>query len=107
MSGLTRRGSAAGALGFGRAAAQQPWPNRTVRLVLPFAAGGAADVVIRIVAAAISDSTGQSFVVENRTGGSGNIGTEAVARSTQDGTTFGRLARHAGDQPAYVCPAAL
>jgi tripartite-type tricarboxylate transporter receptor subunit TctC len=66
----------------------EPWPTRPVRLVLPFAAGGAADVVIRIVGAAVAERTGQNMVVENRTGGSGNIGTEAVARAPADGNTF-------------------
>jgi tripartite-type tricarboxylate transporter receptor subunit TctC len=81
------------ALTAGAASAQQPgpqppWPTRTVRLILPFAAGGAADVVARIAAQAVGESTGQSFVVENRTGGSGNIGTEAAARAAPDGYTF-------------------
>lgn len=66
----------------------EQWPTRPVRLVLPFAAGGAADVVIRIVGAAVAERTGQNMVVENRTGGSGNIGTEAVARAPADGYTF-------------------
>ncbi|WP_270934541.1 Bug family tripartite tricarboxylate transporter substrate binding protein [Falsiroseomonas oryzae] len=66
----------------------QAWPARQVRLVLPFAAGGAADVVIRIVAAHMAESSGQAFVVQNITGGSGNIGTEQVARAAPDGTTF-------------------
>lgn len=66
----------------------QTWPTRPVRLILPFAAGGAADVVIRIVAASISVNLGQNFVVENRTGGSGNIGAEAAARAPADGYTY-------------------
>jgi len=69
-------------------AAAQSWPSRPVRLVLPFAAGGAADVVIRIVGASISEATGQNFVVQNVTGGSGNIGTDQVARAAPDGYTF-------------------
>lgn len=66
----------------------QEWPSRPVRIVLPFAAGGAADVVTRIIAAALTDATGQNVVVQNLTGGSGNIGAEAVARAAPDGTTF-------------------
>jgi tripartite-type tricarboxylate transporter receptor subunit TctC len=66
----------------------QDWPARPVRLVLPFAAGGAADVVTRIVMAKVSEQTGQQFLVENRTGASGNIGTEAAARAAPDGYTF-------------------
>ena len=74
--------------GFAAPAASQTWPARPVRLILPFAAGGAADVVIRIVAASVSDNLGQNFVVENRTGGSGNIGAEAAARAPADGYTY-------------------
>lgn len=70
------------------AQAQASWPDRPVRLVLPFAAGGAADVVIRIVGAAVAERVGQNMIVENRTGGSGNIGTEFVARAAPDGYTF-------------------
>jgi len=69
-------------------AAAQTWPSRPVRLILPFAAGGAADVVIRIVAGAVGENLGQNFVVENRTGGSGNIGTEVAARAPADGYTY-------------------
>jgi len=64
------------------------WPSRFVRLIVPFAAGGAADVVTRIVAAQMGNNLGKNFVVENRTGANGNIGTEAVARSAPDGYTF-------------------
>ena len=55
---------------------------------MPFSAGGAADVVTRIVAAHIAENLGKNVVVENRTGSNGNIGTEAVARSEPDGYTF-------------------
>ena len=66
----------------------QAWPNRPVKLILPFAAAGAADVVARITMAKVSEQTGQQFVIENRTGASGNIGTEAAARAAPDGYTF-------------------
>jgi tripartite-type tricarboxylate transporter receptor subunit TctC len=66
----------------------QEWPARSVKLILPFAAGGAADVVARITMTRVSEQTGQQFLVENRTGASGNIGTEAAARSAPDGYTF-------------------
>ena len=69
-------------------ASAQDWPQRPVRLILPFAAGGAADVVTRIVMQRVSEQTGQSFFVDNRTGGSGNIGSEAAARAAPDGYTF-------------------
>ena len=73
---------------LGGAAAADTWPQRYVRIIVPFAAGGAADVVTRIVAARIAENLGKSVVVENRTGSNGNIGTEAVARSEPDGYTF-------------------
>ena len=70
------------------AAAQQDWPSRAVVLINPFAAASAVDVVSRLVAQQLSQSLGRPFVVENRTGASGNIGTEAVAKSKPDGYTF-------------------
>ena len=66
----------------------QDWPTRPVRLILPFAAGGAADVVTRIAMTKVGEQTGQQFIVENSTGASGNIGTEAAARSAPDGYTY-------------------
>ena len=66
----------------------QDWPSRPVRLILPFAAGGAADVVTRITMTRVGEQTGQPFLVDNRTGASGNIGTEAAARSPNDGYTL-------------------
>ena len=73
---------------FGGSTSADTWPQRYVRIIVPFSAGGAADVVTRIVAARIAENLGKSIVVENRTGGNGNIGTEAVARSEPDGYTF-------------------
>jgi tripartite-type tricarboxylate transporter receptor subunit TctC len=72
---------------FGSASAET-WPQRYVRIIVPFSAGGAADVVTRIVAAHIAENLAKNVVVENRTGSNGNIGTEAVARSEPDGYTF-------------------
>jgi tripartite-type tricarboxylate transporter receptor subunit TctC len=66
----------------------QDWPTRPVRLILPFAAGGAADVVTRIAMGRVGEQMGQQFIVENRTGASGNIGTEAAAKSAPDGYTY-------------------
>ena len=73
---------------FGGSASAETWPQRYVRIIVPFSAGGAADVVTRIVAAHIAENLGKNVVVENRTGSNGNIGTEAVARSEPDGYTF-------------------
>lgn len=66
----------------------QDWPTRPVTLINPFAAASAVDVVARLVAQRMSASTGKSFLVENRTGASGNIGTEAAARAKPDGYTY-------------------
>lgn len=68
--------------------AQSNWPNKPVRIVIMVAAGGGADNVGRIVAERLTTKLGQAVIVENRTGGGGNIGTEYVARSASDGYTF-------------------
>ena len=68
--------------------AQQAYPNKPVRLVVPFVAGGATDIVARLVAQKLSAAWGQSIVVENRGGAGGNIGAEAVAKSPPDGYTI-------------------
>jgi tripartite-type tricarboxylate transporter receptor subunit TctC len=66
----------------------QEWPTRPVRMINPFAAGSAVDVVARLLADRMSKDVGQQFLVDNRTGASGNIGTEVAARSKPDGYTF-------------------
>ena len=68
--------------------AAQDWPSRPVLMVNPFAAASAVDVVTRLVAQGLNQTTGKSFVVENKTGASGNIGSEFVAKSKADGYTF-------------------
>jgi tripartite-type tricarboxylate transporter receptor subunit TctC len=70
------------------ALAQQDWPAKPVTMINPFAAASAVDVVARLVAQRMTQNTGRSFLVENRTGASGNIGTEAVAKAKPDGYTF-------------------
>ena len=69
------------------AASAQDWPNRFVRLIVPFPPGGGTDAIARVVAGKLSDIWGQQMVVENRGGGATNIGTEAVVRSDPDGYT--------------------
>lgn len=66
----------------------QSWPQRVVRIVVPFSAGSGGDVVARIYTPRLAESTGQQFIVENRAGAAGNIGAEAVARSAADGYTW-------------------
>jgi tripartite-type tricarboxylate transporter receptor subunit TctC len=69
-------------------ASAQDWPNRFVRLIVPFPPGGGTDAIARVVAGKLSDIWGQQMVVENRGGGAANIGTEAVVRSDPDGYTM-------------------
>jgi tripartite-type tricarboxylate transporter receptor subunit TctC len=66
----------------------QSYPMRPVRIVVGFAAGGSTDIVARLIGQHLSERLGQSFVIENRPGGGGNIGTEAVVRAPADGYTL-------------------
>ena len=70
------------------AVAQAPWPNRPVKLIVPYAAGGGTDTLARPWADKLGQAFGQSFVIDNRGGASGTIGAEAAARSSPDGYTF-------------------
>ncbi len=91
MTGTGRRRLLAGgaaALLARSAVAQQDWPSRAIRIVVPFAPGGPTDVMGRVVAHALSGPLGQPVVVENRAGAGGNVGAAAVARAAPDGTTL-------------------
>ncbi|MEW6454573.1 MAG: tripartite tricarboxylate transporter substrate binding protein [Pseudomonadota bacterium] len=67
------------------------WPNRPVRLVVPFPAGASTDIITRQIAQKFSARFGQQFVVENRAGASGNLGVDAVAKAEPDGYTIGLI----------------
>ena len=71
-----------------RIAEAQTYPARPVRLIVPFGSAGATDIVGRLIGQCLSQRLGQSFVIENRPGAGGNIGTEAVVRSSPDGYTL-------------------
>ena len=71
-----------------RLARAQAYPARPVRWIVGFAAGGPQDIVARLLAQQLSERLGQQFVIENRAGAGGNIGTEAVVRSAADGYTM-------------------
>ena len=70
------------------APAAEPYPSKTIRMIVPYGAGGGADIVARAVAQKIGESMGQQVVVDNRPGAAGNIGSELVARSLADGYTL-------------------
>ena len=91
MKVLQQLGSALVSISFALvsgAAFAQKFPEKTVKIVVPFAPGGGADMLARTLSASLADMWGQSVVVENRAGASGNIGAEAVARSEPDGYTL-------------------
>ncbi|HWL05587.1 MAG TPA: tripartite tricarboxylate transporter substrate binding protein [Xanthobacteraceae bacterium] len=70
-------------------AAAQEWPNRPVRIMVPFGPGSTPDIVARLVGDQLQQRLGQPFVVENKAGASGNTGTDAVAKADPDGYTIG------------------
>jgi tripartite-type tricarboxylate transporter receptor subunit TctC len=71
------------------AAMAQAYPNHTIKLILPFPAGGPTDIVARVVAQRMGEILGQTVVVDNRGGAGGVVGTDAVAKATPDGYTIG------------------
>ncbi len=77
------------AIAAGTGTAQAQWPDRPIRLIVPFGAGSSSDIIARLIAAKAGDRLGQQIVVENRVGGSTIIGTDAVAKAAPDGYTLG------------------
>jgi tripartite-type tricarboxylate transporter receptor subunit TctC len=91
LTQITRRllgGLAAGALLPASALAQAPWPNRSLRWIVPYAAGGGSDFLARTLAAAVGNALGQTIAVENRGGGATIPATEMAARAAPDGYTL-------------------
>jgi len=80
--------AAAAGLALAGGVAAQEYPNHAVRLIVPFAAGGPADVYARVIATKLQESLGQPFIVDNRPGAGSVIGTDAVAKSAPDGYTL-------------------
>jgi tripartite-type tricarboxylate transporter receptor subunit TctC len=70
------------------ASAQQPYPNRPIRFVVPYPPGGSTDTYARIIASKLSEGLGQSVVIDNRTGAAGSVGAEIAAKSPPDGYTI-------------------
>ncbi|KWT64037.1 MULTISPECIES: tripartite tricarboxylate transporter substrate binding protein [unclassified Variovorax] len=67
----------------------QAWPAKPVRIIVPFAPGGPADVLARVIGQELTDTLGQPFVIENKVGAAGNIGVEQIAKAAPDGYTLG------------------
>jgi len=89
MIRFTVRAAAAAALALCAFAAQgQAWPGKPVHFIVPFPPGGSVDPLARVLGARLQDSLGQQFIVENKPGASGSIGTAFVAKSAPDGYTF-------------------
>ena len=88
MSRIARMLAAALFALAGPAALAQDYPNRPVRIIVPFAAGGPADVYARLLGQRLQEALGQPFIVDNRPGGGSVIGTDAVAKSPADGYTL-------------------
>src|SRR3954454_21258112 len=83
---------------------QSSYPQRPVRMVIPFAPGGASDFVGRIMQAKMSEELGQQLVIDNRTGAAGNIGVEVAARANPDGYTilWGNIGTMASNPGLYL-----
>ncbi len=85
------------------ASAQNAWPDKPVKIVVPFAAGGTTDILARAIAPELSKAFGQQFIVDNRAGAGGNVGAEIVAKSPHDGYTLlmGTVGTHGINRALY------
>ena len=94
---------ALGAVMCSTALAQSNWPNKPVRIIVPFAPGGTTDILARAVAPELSKAFGQSFIVENKAGAGGNVGADMVAKSAPDGYTLlmGTVGTHGINRALY------
>lgn len=92
---------AAAAFAFSTLASAQAYPDRAVRVIVPFPAGATMDYVVRLVAQRLNEDWGKPVVVENRTGGAGLIGTDAGAKAAPDGYTILAIANSFAGNPAY------
>ena len=105
---MTRIGTAVAALAvglglvLGQTALAQEWPSKPVKLIVVFPPGGSVDQVARVLAQQLSAQTGQSFIVDNRGGASGSIGTAALAKSDPDGYTLGVVFDTHAVNPALI-----
>lgn len=84
----------------------QNYPTRPVRMIVPFAAGGGADVIARVIAPKLTQQLGQNVIIDNRTGASGNVGSEIAARAAPDGYTviMGNVSSHAINASVFKLP---
>ncbi len=94
---------AAMACAASNALAQAAWPNKPVKIIVPFAPGGTTDILARAVGPELSRAFGQQFIVENRAGAGGNVGADAVAKSAPDGYTLlmGTVGTHSINKALY------
>ena len=107
---LSRRdvlaGSAALVLGGASDVRAQEWPQRPIRIIIPFGPGGGSDIIGRIIGQSLQEKLGQPVVIENRPGAGGTLGNEAIARADKDGYTLGIMT--AGQIiAAMICPAVM